>query len=203
MEYPANFLPFDSKVSERENALLTEVPQVDCRCQDGLINRQLQKFEKMEGELVDVAKRILRTASDPISAVVRFLHERPDDSSLPGYVIDRVLVEVFDSEQQIPGLVKLLAGHVKTITRHRNYIDILKEHPGVERWGSYLIKQTETIKFEVAREKDKLCLRNIGGLIAIEHGMEIPLDKILVNPPKLEITLRLGLLRPQRIVDIA
>lgn len=158
---------------------------------------------KKEAELVEIARRMLRGASDPISAVVRFLHERPENISLPGYVIDRVLLEAFESQERIPGLVRILAGQVREISRSRNVIGILKEHAGVERWGNYLIKQADSIKFEVAKERDKLVLKNIGGLIAVEHGIEIPLDKIIVNPPKLEVTLRFGLLRPQRIIDIA
>jgi hypothetical protein len=159
--------------------------------------------KQRESELVDVARRILRTASDPITAVIRFLHERPENASLPGYVIDRVLLETFESQDRIPGLVRILAGHVREISRNRNVIDILKEHAAVEKWGNYLIKQADQIKFEVGKERDKLVLKNIGGLVAVEHGIEIPLDKIIINPPKLEVTLRFGLLRPQRIIDIA
>jgi hypothetical protein len=174
---------------------------VDCRCPGKeLLKEQLQKIEV---DLIDVAKKFVRTAGDPISAVVRFLHERPEGQSLPGYVVDRVLLESFESPEQIPGLVRLLAGHVREISRTRNVIGILKEHPAAEKWGNYLIKQSERIIFEVGRERDRLVLKNIGGLVAVEHGVEIPLDKILVNPPKLEVTLRLGILRPQRVVDIA
>jgi hypothetical protein len=177
---------------------------VDCRCPGKeLIKGQILKIENEIGDLIVIAKRIVKISQDPISAVTKFLHERPDNTSLPGYVIDRVLAEAFETEEQIPTLVKILAGHVKEITRHRNVIDILKEHPGMERWGNYLIKQADRIKFEVDRERDRLVLKNIGGLVAVEHGIDIPLDKILVNPPKLEVTLRFGLLRTQRIVDIA
>lgn len=177
---------------------------MDCRCPGKeLIKTKLGKLENELGDLIVVAKRILKTASDPVSAVTRFLHERPENVSLPGWAIDFVLAEAFESEEQIPGLVKVLAGHVKEIVRHRNVIDILKEHPGIERWGNYLIKQADNIKFEVARERDRLVLKNIGGLVAVEHGLDVPLDKIVINPPKLEVTLRLGLLRTQRIVDIA
>lgn len=173
---------------------------MDCRCSGKkLIDRQIDNI----AELIDIAKRIVRMSSDPVSAVMRFLHERPDNSPLPGYVIDRVLLEAFEREDQIPGIVKILAGHVKEITRHNNIIDIFKEHPGIERWGNHLIKQADTIKFEIGRERDKLVLKNIFGLVAVEHGIDVPLDKIVVNPPKLEVTLRLGILRPQRIIDIA
>lgn len=174
---------------------------MDCRCPGKeLLKEQLQKIE---GDLVDVARKILRTAGDPVSAVIRFLHERPEGQSLPGYVVDKVLLEAFDSPEQIPGLVRILAGHVREISRTRNVIGILKEHPAAERWGQYLIKQADKINFEVGRERDRLVLKNIGGLVAVEHGLEIPLDKILVNPPKLEVTLRMGILRPQRVIDIA
>lgn len=160
------------------------------------------KLVNVEQELVDVARRIMKGASDPLSAVVRFLHERPENVSLSGYLVNKVLLETFGNKEQIPGLVNILAGHVKEVIRQANVISIVNEHPAMERWGTYLIKQTERIKFEVAREKDKLVLKNIKGLICIEHGIELGLDKILVNPPKLEVTLRLGLLRPQRSVDI-
>jgi len=172
---------------------------VDRNSSRELLKGQLQKIE----DLIEIAKRLVKTASDPVSAVVKFLHERPEHTSLPGYVIERVLIEAFGGKEQIPGLVNLLAGDVREIIRTKNVIDIIKDHSGAEQWGQYLIKQADRIKFEVGREKDKLVLKNIGGLIAVEHGIEIPLDKILVNPPKLEVTLRFGLLRPQRILDIA
>lgn len=174
---------------------------MDCNCcsEEALA----KQHQKQDVELADIARRMVRTASDPISAVVRFLHERPENISLPGYVVDRVLLEAFESPERIPGLVRILAGHVHSISRQRNVIDILKQHPAAEKWGNYLIKQADNIKFEVAMERGKLVLKNIGGLIAVEHGIEIPLDKIIVNPPKLEVTLRFGLLRPQRIIDIA
>ncbi len=156
----------------------------------------------MEHELVDVARKILKQASDPFSGVIRFLHERPEDTSLHGYLVNKVLLETFERRENIPGLINVLAGHVKEIIRQSNVINIVNEHPAVERWGAYLIKQKERIRFEVARERDKLVLRNIVGLNAVEQGIELALDKILVNPPKLEITLKLGPLRPRRVIDI-
>lgn len=172
-------------------------------CGKEILNGQLiQKLAAMENDLVDVAKRVLRTASDPFSAVMHFLHERPEGTSLPGYVVKRVLLETFGSSEQIPGLIAVLAGHVKEVVRHSNVISIINEHAAVERWGKYIIKQKDRIKFELGRERDKLVLKNIAGLVAVEGGIEAALEKILVNPPKLEVTLRLGLLRPQRIVDI-
>jgi hypothetical protein len=47
-----------------------------------------------------------------------------------------------------------------------------------------------------------MVLKNIQGLIGVEHGVEVPLEKILVQPPKLIVTVRLGILHPQRVVDI-
>ena len=177
---------------------------MNCLCSEkDPLNRQLvNKLVSVEHELVDVAKRILKTASDPVSAVIRFLHERPENHLLPGYLVNKVLLETFGERERIPALINLLAGHVKEIIRQSNVINIINEHPAVERWGSYIIKQKERINFEVGLEKGKLVLKNIAGLHTIEQGIEIPLEKILINPPKLEVTIRLGVFRPQRIVDI-
>jgi hypothetical protein len=174
---------------------------VDCRCPDDLKGSQLQKFE---AELVDVAKRFVRNAGDPVTAVVRFLQERPENTSLPGYLVATILSESFEGMENVPGIIKVLTAHVREIIRHpANVIDIINEHPAMERWGTYLIKQKDRIKFEVGLEKGKLALKNMSGLVAIEHGIELPLEKILIMPPKLEVTLRLGLLSPKRVVDIA
>jgi hypothetical protein len=45
-------------------------------------------------------------------------------------------------------------------------------------------------------------LKNIAGLVGIEHGIEAPLEKILVKPPKLIVTLNMGLLHPQKVLDL-
>ena len=156
----------------------------------------------VEHELVEVAKRMLRTATDPFSAVMHFLHERPENTTLPGYLMKKVLLESFGSAERIPSLIAILAGHVKEVARQSNVINIVNEHPAVERWGSYIIKQKERIKFELGAERGKMVLKNIVGLVAVDCGIEAPLERILVDPPKLEITLRLGVLRPQRVVDI-
>lgn len=172
---------------------------MECRCSGKELTQPLQKLE----ELIEAARRVYKSANDPISAVVRFLHERPEDQSISGYVISKVLLETFESPERIPQLVNILAGHAREIVRKRNVIELIKEHPGLEKWGNYVIKQTDRIKFEIGREKDRLVLKDIVGLLCVEHGVELPLDKILINPPKLEVTFRLGLLRPQKIVDIA
>jgi hypothetical protein len=161
----------------------------------------MQKLVSMEQELVDVARRVLKTASDPFTGVIKFLHERPENNSLPGRLVNSVLQQTFCNEE-IPDLIKILAGHVREIYRHSNVIDIIKEHPTTEKWGNFMIKQKERIKFEVGLEKGRLVLNNIQGLIGVEHGVELPLEKITVSPPNLIVTVKLGMLHPQRTVSI-
>jgi hypothetical protein len=175
---------------------------MSCSC-CSLKEKLNQKLQNIEAGLVDKARAILRTANDPVSAVIRFLHERPEESSLKGLVVHYVLRETFGDEEKIPGLIKVFTGHVHEIIRHANVIDIINEHPAVDRWGKYIIKQKERIKFEIAKERDLLVLKNIVGLIAIEQGMELPVEKISVQPPNLIVTVKLGMLRPQRVFDIA
>lgn len=153
-------------------------------------------------ELVSTARNILRTASDPVSAVVKFLQERPEGISMTGYVMDYVLTETFGEQENIPSLIKILAGHVREVIRQSDVINIINEHGAVEKCGSYIIKQAERIKFEITKERDLLVLKNIAGLFAIEHGIAVPVEKITIKPPKLLVTLNLGLIRPHRIVDI-
>ncbi len=176
-----------------------------CPCSGkNLKNLQLvQRLISVEQDLVEAARKILRSASDPVSAVIRFLQERPENSSLPGYVVLRLLEETFGTREQIPGLISVLAGHMKETIRNSNVISIINEHAAVERWGNYVIKARERIKFEVAWERGKLVLKNIVGLNAVEQGIEGGLERILVNPPKLEVTVRLGPLPVHRVVDIA
>lgn len=157
----------------------------------------------MEQELVVTARTLVKGATDPFSGVIKFLHERPENSSLHGYLVDRVLLETFGSREEIPGLIKALASHVREIIRQSNVISIVNEHPTAEKWGSYIIKQTENMRFEVGFDKGCLVLKNIKGLFGIEHGVELPLEQILVKPPsKLVVTCNMGLLKPQRILDI-
>jgi len=174
---------------------------VDCQCNEGNNHQIVQKLVHMEQELVEVARRILKTASDPFTGVIKFLHERPEDNSLPGKLVTTVLEQTFGNEE-IPGLIKIMSGHVREIYRTSNVIDIIKEHPTAEKWGNFIIKQKDRIKFEVGLEKGRLVLNNIQGLIGVEHGVELPLEKITVSPPNLIVTVRLGMLHPQRIVSI-
>jgi hypothetical protein len=162
----------------------------------------LSKVQDVEDELVVIARNILRGASDPLSAVIKFLQERPENASLTGYVMDRVLTETFGEREKIPSLVKVLASHVREIIRQSNVINIINEHPAAEKWGDYIIKQTERIKFEISKERDLLVLKNIAGIFAVEHGVQIPIECITIKPPKLIVTLNLGIIRPNRIVDI-
>lgn len=175
---------------------------MSCSC-CSLKEKLNQKLQNIEAGLVDKARAILRTANDPVSAVIRFLHERPEESSLKGLVVHYVLRETFGDEEKIPSLIKVFTGHVHEIIRHANVIDIINEHPAVERWGKYIIKQKERIKFEIAKERDLLVLKNIVGLVAVEQGLDLPIEKISVQPPNLIVTVKLGLLRPQRVFDIA
>lgn len=180
---------------------------MDCSCaedrsSDSFKMKLENKLISMETELVDVAKRILRSATDPFSGVMQFLHERPENTVLYGEVMKKVLHESFGDPDKIPGLVRILAAHVREIIRQSNVINVVNEHPAVERWGNYLIKQKERIAFEVGRDNNTLVLKNIHGLVAVEHGIELPLEKIQVKPPDLIVTVKLGLLRAQKVVGI-
>jgi hypothetical protein len=175
----------------------------NCNCCGKDHNGQfMQKLKNVETEMVDVAKRFLKSASDPFSGVISFLHERPENTSMPGYLINGILLDCFGSQENIPGLIRILSSHVKEICRHSNMIELINEHSSAEKWGNFVIKQKERIKFEVSRERGLMVLKNIHGLIGVEHGIELPLEKILVEPPKLIVTVKMGLLHPQRVVDI-
>lgn len=176
---------------------------MSCSCQGkDIVTKQIHKIEAEIAEMADTAKKIIKTASDPVSAVIRFLHERPENVSLNGDSVKQVLHDAFGSYDQVPGLVRLLSAHLKEVVRHSNVIAVYNEHFAQDNWGGYLVKLKEQVKFEVTREKGQLVLKNIAGLVCVEHGIELPLEKILVNPPKLEVTVKLGLLRPVKAVDI-
>lgn len=175
-----------------------------CNCRKYQITEAvlLNKIQDVEDELISRARQILRGASDPVSAVIKFLQERPEGSSLTGYVMDHILAEAFGEYENIPALVKILAGHVREVIRQSNVINVINEHPTVEKWGNYIIKQTDRIKFEINKERDFLVLENIAGIFAVEHGIPIPIEKITIKPPKLIVKLNLGIFRPSRVVDI-
>lgn len=176
---------------------------MNCNCSNERDSSSLvQKFLAREGELFDAARQMLKSAGDPVTAVLRFLAERPEGASLPGYVVNKVLSETFGEHEAIPALIELMCGHVREVVRRSNVIDIIKEHSTVEKWGNFMIKQKELIKFEVGFERGRIVLSNIAGLIGIEHGIELPLEKIKVNPPHLIVTTKFGCFRQQRIVEI-
>lgn len=176
---------------------------MSCNCSgNDIVSKQIHKLETDISEMAEAARRIVKTASDPLSAVIRFLHERPENAPLHGHSMKRILLDAFGSSENVPGLVRLLSAHVKEVVRQSNVIAVRNEHFSQDNWAGYLVKLKEHVKFEIAIEKDKLVLRNIAGLVCVEHGVELPLEKILVNPPKLEITVKLGLLRPVKAVDI-
>lgn len=174
----------------------------DC-CERKSIDSQIREtLVSCENEMIEVARRVVKNASDPFSGVIKFLQERPEGSSMHGYLVNRVLIETFGSTDQVPGLIRAIASHVHEVIRQANVINIVNEHPTAERWGSFIIKQKERMRFEVASEKDGLVLKNIQGLFGMEHGVEAPLEKIVVKPPKLIVTLNLGLLHPQKVLDL-
>lgn len=176
---------------------------MNCSCPGNeLVSKQIHKLESELAEMADSAKRLLKNASDPVSAVIRFLHERPENVSLHGHSVKSILLDAFGSPDQIPGLVRILSDHLRMVVRQSNVIAVHNEHFSQADFCGYLVKLKELIKFEVAKERDKLVLKNIAGLVCVEHGIELPLERILINPPKLEITVKLGVLRPVRAVDI-
>jgi len=162
----------------------------------------LDRLAEVEKELVEAAKKMVKSASDPFSGVITFLHQRPENVSLKGSLIDVMLLETFGSRDEIPGLLKAISSQVNEIIRQANVIQINNHQPTAEKWGAYIIKKKESMKFEIGNEKGFLVLKNIKGLFGTEHGVELPLEKITVMPPKIVVTLNMGLVRPQRVLDL-
>jgi len=175
----------------------------DC-CERKAMNSQIKEtLEACEAELVEAALRIVKGASDPFSGVIKFLQERPEGVSLHGYLVNRVLLQTFGSMEEVPALIRALTSHVHEVKRQRNVISLYNEHPTAERWGSYTIKLKEKTSFEIGIEKNCLVLKNIVGCFGSENGLEAPLEKIMVRSPKeLVVTVNLGLLHPQRVLEI-
>ncbi len=153
-------------------------------------------------DLINKAQKILKHASDPISGVIKFLHDRPDGVSMSGHIANHVLEESFGGSHKIPQLVKLLSSHMVEIIRNANSIIITKECMSTQKLGHFLVKQKDRVKFDIKQEKESITLSNISGLTGLEHGVELPIEKIQIQPPKLIVTAKLGLLRPQKILDI-
>ena len=99
-------------------------------------------------------------------------------------------------------LIRAIAARVRTVIRESNVINITNDGITLQEWGKFVIKKTEVMKFEVTYEKGELVLKNIKGLFGIEHGVELPLERIQVRPPKLIVTAKLGLVKPQRVLDM-
>jgi hypothetical protein len=175
---------------------------MECICVNKPDSALRLKLKDMHEDMVQRSRRILRSATDPVSAVLHFLKERPEGASLAGYVVDHVLYETFEDHANIPELVKILAGHVREITRQADVIDVINEHAAIAKWGNYLIKQKERIKFELQKERDIFVMNNIVGLTAVEQGVELPIEKISVQPPHLVVTVKLGVLRPKKTFAI-
>ncbi len=155
-----------------------------------------------EQTVIDEAKRIVSTATDPFSGVINFLHQRPENEALEGSLVERVLLETFGSKEQIPQIIKAIAAQVTNIVRKANVIKIVNECQTKEKLGDIIIKKAEVMNFEVALEKGILVLKNISGLFGVEHGLEVPLERIEVKPPKLVVTIDMGFIHPQKTLDI-
>ncbi|MDX2107844.1 MAG: hypothetical protein SFY67_15690 [Candidatus Melainabacteria bacterium] len=152
--------------------------------------------------IIENAKRIVSAASDPFSGVIRFLHQRPENEPLEGSLVEQVLVETFGSHDSIPQIIKAISAAVTKITRSANTIKITNQHPTKEQLGDIFIKKENVVTFEVAEEKGVLVLKKIDGLLGVEHGLEVPLDKIEVKPPKLIVTVDMGFIKPQKSLNI-
>lgn len=152
--------------------------------------------------VIEDAKRIVHGSSDPFSGVINFLHQRPENEALEGSVMNQALLEIFGSQENIPQIIKAIAAQVTRIVRQANVIKISNEGPTKEKLGDIMIKKENEMKFEVALEKGILVLKNIRGLLGVEHGLEVPLERIEVKPPKLVVTIDMGFIHPQKTLDI-
>lgn len=152
--------------------------------------------------IIEEAKRIVAAASDPFTGVIKFLHQRPENEPLEGSLVERVMVETFGSKEAIPQIIIAISAAVVKITRHANTIKITNEHPTKEKLGDIFIKKENVVTFDVAEEKGVLVLKKIDGLLGVEHGLEVPLDKIEVKPPKLIVTIDMGFIKPQKSLNI-
>jgi hypothetical protein len=174
---------------------------VECKCGQVVPNDKIEKLQALEAELAEVADKTVKAASDPFSGVIRFIAERPENSSMPGPVLNGVLDRIF-TDSNCPGLLRLMSGHVKEVIRRGKSVEMIKEHATSEPFSDFVVKQAQKVKFDVGDEKGKMVLNNILGITGVEHGIELPLEKILVSPPNLIVTVKLGLMRPQKTVAI-
>jgi len=128
------------------------------------------------------------------------LAERPENVSLTGSSVKSVLVDTFGGYDQIPGLVRLLSGHLQKVVRQSNVIAIYNEH-FFKKIGLATLLKSRRHQVRSSERKRQAILKNIAGLVCVEHGIELPLESIR-SIAKIGITVRLGLLRPVKSVDI-
>lgn len=174
---------------------------MECKCGQVVPGAEVEKLQALEAELAELAGKTVKAASDPFSGVIRFLADRPENAPLPGNVLNGVLDRVF-AESKCPGLLRLMSGHVKEVVRRGKSVEMVKEHATSEPFSDFVVKQAQKVKFDVADEKGKMVLNNVQGITGVEHGIDLPLEKILVSPPNLVVTVKLGLMRPQKTVEI-
>lgn len=156
-----------------------------------------------EEELIKVGKDLLETSDDEFSAVVRFMHQLPEQPPLPGELANTVLSAVFGDVEKMPGLVRILADGLKEVVRKGDVVKLVNEEAESDPWQGYTVKKKQMVQFEVENKNGKISLKNVSGLSFVENGLEASLQKAIVKAPKIECTLKLGLIPVQRVVDIA
>lgn len=162
----------------------------------------LSKLADVEREIVKKAKDVVVGASDPFSGMIKFLHEHPENEKLEGPVVEAVLLESFGSFEKVPEIIQAIAFKVRTVIRESDVIKVTNEETIFRSLGKYKIRKTENMVFEVCYEKGELVLKNIKGLFGTDCGIELPLEKIQVKPPKLIATFKMGFTRPQKVLDL-
>ncbi len=156
-----------------------------------------------EEELVKRGKDLLESSGDEFSSVVSFMHQLPENPPLPGELANRVLAAIFGDAEKMPGLVRILSEGLEKVVRKGNIIQLVNEEADSDPWQGYIVKKKHVVQFEIENEGGSISLKNISGLSFVENGLEAALQKATVKPPKLECTLKLGLIPVQRTVDIA
>ncbi len=156
-----------------------------------------------EEELIKTGKELLASSGDEFSSVVNFLHQIPEEPPLPGDIANKVLAEVFGDVDHMPGLVKILSDGLEKVVRKGNVVQLINEEAESDPWQGYVVKKKPVVQFEIENNDGKVSLKNVSGLSFVENGLEAALQKATVKAPKLECTLKLGLIPVQRTVDIA
>lgn len=156
-----------------------------------------------EEELIKTGKELLVSSPDEFSAVANFLHQLPENEPLPGPLANKVLSEVFGNVESMPGLVRILSEGLEKIVRKGNVVQLFNLAADSDPWQGYVVKKKQLVQFEIENKDGKVSMINVSGLNFVEHGLEAALQKVIVKAPKLECTLKLGLIPVQRTVDIA